>query len=120
MTKELRKALAFGFLAAVFLTATIIVAGSIKGPSPESVQNSQLELRDKLVWSCEYVGNPLREVVQSIIREDIRSSSHVKPSYFPDIPRSVLHRLIRAQVASKRRKLARAAPIDCNGLFPPP
>jgi hypothetical protein len=120
MNKETRKALALIFAAAVFLAGAIIVANSIKGPSPESVQNSQLELRDRLVWSCEYVGNPLREVVQSMIREEIRSSAHVKPSYFPDIPPKVFRHLLKVQIAAKRHRLKRAAPIDCNGLFPPP
>lgn len=117
---DTRKAVALIVLCAVFLAGTIIVADSIKGTSPETLKAQQEELRDKQVWACEYVGNPLREVVQSILREEIRSSVRVKPGYFPNIPPAVLHRLIKAQVASKRRKLARAAPIDCQGLFPPP
>jgi hypothetical protein len=117
---QIRNAILALGAAVIILAAALLFASAIKGPSPESVRNSQLELRDKLVWSCEFEETPLREILQSMIREDIRSSAKVRPSYFPDIPPKVLHRLVSAQLASKRRQLKRAAPIDCEGLFPPP
>jgi hypothetical protein len=117
---QIRNAILALGAAVIILAAALLFASAIKGPSPESVRNSQLELRDKLVWSCEYEGNPLREVIQAMIREEIRSTKKVKASYFPGIPKPVLHKLITAEVKAKRHRLGKAAPVDCEGLFPPP
>jgi hypothetical protein len=110
--------------AIVFLGISLFVAAQVKGPSPEQVQRSTVQreahLRDALQWACEYEANPLRRVIQSMIREDIRSSARVKPSYFPSIPRKVLRRLIRVQVEAKRRQLRRAAPVNCAGIYHSP
>jgi len=119
-SKQTRNGLLAVAAAVIFFGMALFAATALKGPSPESINNSQLELRDKLVWSCEYVGNPLREVVQSMIREEIHSSKRIKPSYFPDIPPAVFHHLLEVQLAAKERRLKRAAPINCDGLFPPP
>ena len=111
----------FALAAAIALLAvSLVVAGSLNGPSPESVANSQIELRDSLVWNCAHEGEPLRRVIRLILREDIRSSANVKPSFFPDIPPKVLHRLIKTQVAAKRRRLKLVKPVDCEQLYPAP
>lgn len=120
LKKQLRSGAAVAVFAAAFLIGCLLIANSLKGPSAEEVRSDQAQLTDALEWGCEYVGNPLRRVIQAMIREDIRGSARVKPSYFPSIPKPVLHRLIRAQITAKRRRLKAVAPINCADFYPSP
>lgn len=105
--------------AMVLLALSLYVSVQFAGPTPSEVKEQQAVLREKLVWSCTYEANPLREVVQALIREEIHHARKIKPSYFPSIPPSVLHRLIHAQIRQERIQLHKAAPVDCEGVFPP-
>lgn len=105
--------------AVIFLGVSLFISAQISGPAPSSIQNDQAQLREQLVWGCNYEGNPLREVIQSMIREQIHRAKHINPHFFPDIPPHVFHHLVRVQIAAQRRRLQKAAPINCEGLYPP-
>jgi hypothetical protein len=76
------------------------------------------QLRSGLIQSCDTNGNPLREVVQDILQEQIDSSNRLSPSYFPGIPVAQFHRLVREQREANEMKIKKIAPINCASAFP--
>lgn len=84
-------------------------------------QGFATDLRDGLVKSCNRNGNPLREAVAKMIREQIKQSSSPEiRRYFPQIPAEELERLIRKQTKSREQTLREIAPVNCAALYPPP
>lgn len=78
------------------------------------------QLRNGLVTSCEKNGNPLREAVQGMLREEIgRSNSPQIKAFFPQIPPSELKRLIAEQVAADEATIHEITPVDCAAQYPP-
>lgn len=79
------------------------------------------ELRDGLVASCERNGNPLREAVRKMLRQDLaQSDPQTIRRYFPQIPLSEIERLIQRQREETLETIAEIAPVDCASLYPKP
>lgn len=114
--------------AGVIALLALTVGGGIGIGSYLYVRNQQIEenqqfsdeLRDGLVASCERNGNPLREAVQKMLREQIRASEQTPPSFFPNIPPEVFEALIRERIAANRQIIHQIAPVDCASLYPRP
>jgi hypothetical protein len=78
------------------------------------------QLRDGLVTSCEKNGNPLREAVQGMLREEIaRSNSPQIKTLFPQIPAGELEHLIDKQVVADEATIYEITPVDCGAQYPP-
>jgi hypothetical protein len=77
------------------------------------------QLRDGLVESCDVNGNPLREVVQQILQEDIDASKKIPASYFPGIPAEKFRELVRKKRIANEKKIRKIAPINCDKQFRP-
>jgi hypothetical protein len=92
----------------------------IRSQQIEETQEFSDELRNGLVASCERNGNPLREAVQKMLREQIRSSEQTPQSFFPNIPPEVFEDLIRERVRANRQIIHQIAPVDCAALYPRP
>jgi len=102
---------AFGTLAFLYLRSSQV----------NGVEQFNTELRNGLVASCERNGNPLREAVQKMIRDQIEQSrSPAIKRYFPQIPPRELERLIREQNEAREATLRQIAPVDCAALYPRP
>lgn len=75
------------------------------------------ELREGLIENCEKNGNPLREVVQKLLHEQIRNAESPQIRVFlPQIP---LY-LLRAHIAADRKRLGEIAPVVCTRQYPSP
>ncbi len=83
-------------------------------------QSFATQLRNGLVASCEKNGNPLREAVQRMLREQIQRSEKTPASFFPNIPRAVFNKLIADQTAADRATIRRIRPLNCASLYPRP
>lgn len=88
----------------------------------EEVRQFGEELRSGLIKSCERNGNPLRETVQHIIREEIRQSDPeiIQKFLSPEISFTELESLIKIQNRKRRERLREIAPINCKNLYPKP
>jgi hypothetical protein len=92
----------------------------LRSSQVNGIEQFSTELRDGLVASCERNGNPLRDAVRKMIREQIQqSNSPAIKRYFPQIPAEELERLIRHQTEARRRTLHEIAPVNCEALYPP-
>lgn len=108
-------------LAAVVVPYIIVVLTGITlftGYTAIQTQDFAKQLRQGLVRGCDVNGNPLREVVQSILSEDIKQSKALPASYFPGIPPKKFHELVRAQRERNEARSRRIAPINCAAAFP--
>lgn len=76
------------------------------------------DLRDGLVKSCERNGNPLREAVQEVLREQIVSAERTPASFFPNIPPATFKRLVREQRERNEAVIRRIRPVKCAALYP--
>lgn len=116
--KGLRIAIA-AFVLSVFLFVAVIGGGIYLATNQStSTKDFSTELRDGLVASCESNGNPLREAVQAMLRDQIRRSKNTPPEFFPDIPPAVFERLVSEQIRANRARIAQIAPLDCASLYP--
>lgn len=104
-----------------YLTAAItglLILGLIQVGQTRDFAN---DLRDGLIKSCDKNGNPLREAVQKMLRDDIeQSKSPVIRRFFPYIPSGELERLIQAETKSDEATIRAIAPVDCASLYPRP
>jgi uncharacterized membrane protein len=119
--KGLRIAIA-AFVLSIFLFL-LVAGGGIYLVTAQSTKAEDFssELRDGLVASCESNGNPLREAVQKMLRDDIaQSRSPVLRRLFPQVPRAELDALIRADNEADRATIESIAPVDCASLYPRP
>lgn len=117
--KGLRIAVAAFVLSVVLFVA--VIAGGIYFATNESASTRDFssELRDGLVASCERNGNPLREAVQKMLRDDIaQSRSPALRRFFPQIPPAELDRLIQAETKANEETIREIAPVDCASLYP--
>jgi len=116
--KGLRIAVA-AFVLSIVLFVTV-VAGGVYFATDETVSTRDFssKLRDGLVASCERNGNPLREAVQRMLREQIRRSERTPASFFPNIPPKVFEELIRQSIEADRKTIHEIAPVDCASLYP--
>jgi hypothetical protein len=107
--------------AVIALVAAVLFAGAAGGAlvvrAVDSASFSQ-SLRDGLVESCEENGNPLREAVQSLLREQVVRASKTPASFFPGIPPAVFHQLVQEQAASNQALIASIQPVDCPAQYP--
>lgn len=96
--KGLRIAVA-AFVLSIALFVAVIAAG-IYFATNESARTKDFssELRDGLVANCERNGNPLREAVQRMLREQIARSERTPANFFPNIPPKVFEELIRGEL----------------------
>jgi hypothetical protein len=108
-----------------FLLVIVLSGGGVgsflylRNENIEEVATFQSELRNGLVASCERNGNPLREAVQGMLREQIkRSDPATIRRYFPQIPDAELDRLLREQKQADLATIHRIAPVDCSDLYP--
>jgi len=74
------------------------------------------ELRAGLVENCEVNGNPLREVVQKLLQEQINSAEKLIPTIFPQIPPSILEE----HIAEDRELMTEIEVVDCQAQYPRP
>lgn len=117
-----------GVKVGVLVLLALMVCGGIGLGSYLYVRSQQIEetqqfgdeLRNGLVASCERNGNPLREAVQKMLREQIQSSKRTPPEFFPNIPPAVFKALIRDRVQANREIIDQIAPVDCASLYPRP
>lgn len=104
-----------------YLTAAItglLILGLIQVAQTRDFTN---DLRDGLVKSCDKNGNPLREAVRKMLREDIEQSrSPLIHRFFPQIPPDELERLIQAGIKTNEATIREIAPVDCASLYPRP
>jgi hypothetical protein len=84
----------------------------------QAIEFSQ-DLRTGLIKSCDRNGNPLREAVQRILRQEIaQSQSPLLYEFFPQIPRARLEALIVEQNKERREIIAEIQPVDCAQQYP--
>lgn len=78
------------------------------------------ELIEAIVESCENNGNPLREVVQEGLNEQIVQSQNEKlyEEFFPEADPAKLDRLIQAQVREYEKRLKKIEPLNCAKQYP--
>jgi hypothetical protein len=101
-----------------YIIVVLTVISGFTGYTALQTQDFAHQLRAGLVHSCDVNGNPLREVVQGILKEQIVSSAEIPPSYFPNIPKAKFYRLVREQREHNEMKIKKIAPIDCSDAFP--
>jgi hypothetical protein len=106
-------------LSILFASAAIGTALYLRQESITETQRFTRELRNGLVKSCARSGNPLREAVQHMLREQVqRSDPATIRRYFPQIPSSELNRLLREQREANEATIRRIAPVNCKALYP--
>lgn len=119
MLKKMK--ITIGALLAVLLLATagMVSFFYLRSEQVNQVQDFQSQLRTGLIKSCEDNGNPLREAVQSLLREQIKSSKNTTllEKFFPQIPKSQLEKLTEASVAANQTRLREIRPLDCESLY---
>lgn len=106
------------FVVSLILSLTALGVGAYV-LTHKTQTNAQIaeELREGLVENCQVNGNPLRVVVQGLLKEQIRNAeSPVIVKIFPQIPPA----LLRAHIAADERRLAEIAPINCSQTYPRP
>ena len=112
----------------LMLMALMIVGGLgigsylyIRSQQIDETQKFQRQLRNGLVTSCERNGNPLREAVQKMLRDEVaQSKAPILRRLFPQIPPVQLERLIRAEAKANEATIREIAPVDCASLYPRP
>jgi hypothetical protein len=103
----------------IFASGSIGVALYLRQQSIADTQAFATELRNGLVKSCARNGNPLREAVQNMLREQIkRSDPDAMRRYFPQIPAAELDRLIQEQREANEATIRKIAPVNCESLYP--
>jgi hypothetical protein len=74
-------------------------------------------LKAGLIESCEVNGNPLREVLQSVLKGEVAESKHIPAKFFPDIPPELFHQLLRIKREANEEKIKRIEPVDCVAQY---
>lgn len=115
--KGLRIAIAAFMLSLVLLLAVLGLGAYLVAHKTQTNAQNAEEIRRGLVENCAANGNPLREVVQGLLKEQIRNSeSPVVEELFPQIPPD----LLRLHISADRRRLAEIAPVNCSAQYPAP
>jgi hypothetical protein len=95
-----------GFVAAVVVAViiTVLILGKWHG---------------SLVENCEKNGNPLREAVQQVLREEIKQTENktLLHEFFPQISEKHLDEVIEESVKRKQKTIRRIAPVDCQKAY---
>lgn len=119
--KGLRIAVAAFAISIVLFIAVIGGALWLLNTRNSDLSGFATDLRNGLVKSCERTGNPLREAVQKMLRDQIRQSNPAEiRRFFPQIPAAELERLIAEQITRDRTTIRQIAPVDCSNLYPRP
>lgn len=126
--KQLRKWIKYFCLSIV---AAVIVVGVQSVISRDKATNAvqkadeaaftNEQIIEAIIYNCEHNNNPLRKVVQSILRSEIAQSSNrdLIEAFAPKIPPAKLDRLITREVRKDRRRLKKIAPLDCSSQYSP-
>lgn len=76
------------------------------------------ELRHGLIHSCEVNGNPIREAVQGVLRQELkRSDPETIRKFFPQIPEAELNHLLESQMDQIRAQIEKLNPVDCSAQY---
>ena len=105
----------------IFTVATKDETKDIKSDVTETKVTNK-EIIAAVVRSCENNGNPLREVVQEGLEEDIEQAEdkQLYEELLPEADPVRLDRLIRSQVRAYRKRLSKIEPLDCSKQYPSP
>lgn len=115
--KGLRIAIAAFTLSLVLLLAVGGVTVYVLTHKTQTNAQNAEEIRRSAIENCRVNGNPLRVVVQGLLKEQIRNAESPEiAKLFPQIPPD----LLRFHIAADRKRLAEIAPVDCARQYPAP
>lgn len=100
-----------------YLIVVLTMISGFTGYTALQTQDFAHQLQAGLVRSCDVNGNPLREVVQQILQEDIDQSKKLPASYFPGIPPDKFRMLVKKKRIANEKKIKLIAPINCAAAF---
>lgn len=104
--------------AVIVLIVSIVVASLAIGAAIYFRASDEDRLREGLIINCEKNGNPLREAVQTLLREEIKQShSPLIAELFPQIPKEQLRELTEQTNKKKRELIASITPVDCDAEY---
>lgn len=107
-------------LAVLFISAIGAVSFFyLRSEQVNQVQEFQNDLHRGLVENCKKNGNPLREAVQNLLKEQIKNSSDPRllEEFFPQIPAHRLRLLIAKQITIDEELISQIAPLDCSRIY---
>jgi len=119
--KGLRIAVTAFVLSVILFIGGIFTTGYFLAARNSDNERFAKELHDGLVRNCKKNGNPLREAVQSQIREQIKQRQTFDyTKFFPSVPPAELKHLLEEQNRIDQARLKEIAPVPCTKIFPRP
>ena len=115
---------ALPYLTAVITLILIVSLFSVNENANRAEANAD-ELRAGLIANCEKNGNPLRDAMQALIRDQIEQDrvfvdSKQAALFFPNVPPEQVKALVKTSIQNNERLLESVPDVDCQALYPDP